>query len=73
MAISTRQHFCGDTLNIFEREDQNFQWLRAYRYYSSPPTAQKDGNVIWTSGIARVGCVPEVFNCKEIVAWSVDK
>jgi hypothetical protein len=73
MATSTRQQFCGDTLNIFGREDQNFQWSRAYWYYSSPPTAQKDGNVIWTSGIARVGCVPEVFDCKEIVAWCVDK
>jgi hypothetical protein len=29
--------------------------------------------VIWTSWIALVGCVPEVFDCKEIVAWCVDK
>jgi hypothetical protein len=70
MAASTRQQFCGDTLNIFGREDQNFQWSRAYSYYSSPP-AQKD--VIWASGIARVGCVPEVFDCKELVAWCVEK
>jgi hypothetical protein len=73
METSTRQQFCGDTLNIFGCEDQNFQWSRAYWYYSSPPTAQKDGNIIWTSGIAHVGCVPEVFDCKEIVAWCVDK
>jgi hypothetical protein len=70
METTTRQQLCGDTLNIFGREDQNFQWSRAYSYYSSPP-AQKD--VIWTSGIARAGCVPEVFDCKELVAWCVEK
>jgi hypothetical protein len=70
MATTTRQQLCGDTLNIFGREDQNFQWSRAYSYYSSPP-AQKD--IIWASGIARAGCVPEVFDCKELVAWCVEK
>jgi hypothetical protein len=67
---STRQQFCGDTVNIFGREDQNFQWSRAYSYYSSP-AAQNE--VIWTSGIARAGCVPEVFDCKELVSWCADK
>ena len=70
MVASSRQQFCGDTMNIFDREDQNFHWSREYSYYSSPP-AQKD--VIWASGIARAGCVPEVFDCKELVAWCVDK
>jgi hypothetical protein len=64
MAATTRQQFYRDTLNIFGREDQNFQWSRAYSYYSSP-SAQKE--VIWTSKIARAGCVPEVFDCKELV------
>jgi len=73
MEASTRQQFCGDTLNIFGSEDQNFQLSRAYLYYYSPPTAQKDGNIIWTSGISLVGCVREVFDCKEIVSWCVDK
>jgi hypothetical protein len=70
MEESTRQQFCGDTLNIFGHEDQNFQWSIAYSYYSSPP-AQK--HVIWVSGISRVGCVYEVFYCKELIAWCVDK
>jgi hypothetical protein len=30
-------------------------------------------NVIWTSGISLFGCVPEVFNFKEIFAWCVEK
>jgi hypothetical protein len=61
MEKTTRQHFCGDTLNIFGHEDHKFQWSREYFYYSSP-YAQKD--VIWASKIARTGCIPEVFYCK---------
>jgi hypothetical protein len=29
--------------------------------------------VIWTSRIARAGCFPEVFDCKEVVSWCVEK
>jgi hypothetical protein len=29
--------------------------------------------VIWTSVIAATGCVPKVFDCKELVAWCVEK
>jgi hypothetical protein len=65
METISQQHFYEDTLNIFGREDYNFQWSRAYAYYSSP-SAQKE--VIWTSKIAHAGCVPEVFDCKEMVA-----
>jgi hypothetical protein len=57
-------------LNIFGREDRNFQWSRAYSYYSSP-SAQKE--VIWTSIIAHAGCVPKVFDCKELVSWCAKK
>jgi hypothetical protein len=66
----TRQQFCGDTTNIFGCEDQNFQWSRAYSYYSSPSGQNK---IIWTSGISHVGCVPEVFDYKELVSWCADK
>jgi hypothetical protein len=67
---STRQQFCGDTMNIFGREDQNFQWSRAYSYYSTLATQDE---VIWTYGIARAGCFPEFFDCKEMVSWCADK
>jgi hypothetical protein len=70
MVIATRKKNCGDTSNIFGNEDQNFQWSRMYSYYSSP-LAQKE--VIWTSIISHVGCVPEVFYCKELVAWCIEK
>jgi hypothetical protein len=29
--------------------------------------------VIWTSGIAHAGCVPEVFDYKEVVSWCAEK
>jgi hypothetical protein len=67
---STRQQFCGDTMNIFECEDQKFQWSREYSYYSTPAAHNQ---VIWTSGIARAGCVPKVFDYKEPVSWCTDK
>jgi hypothetical protein len=67
---SSQQHFCGDTVKIFGREDQNFHWSRAYSYYSSPIAKNK---VIWTSRIACAGYAPEVFDCKEMVYWYADK
>jgi hypothetical protein len=70
MEAVAKQQLCGYTLNIFGCEDQNFHWSRAYSYYSSPP-AQK--YIIWTSGISHAGCVPEVFGCKELVAWCIEK
>jgi hypothetical protein len=66
-----RQHFYGDTLNLLAREDPNYHWSRAYWYYSTLPN--RNSNKVWTSGIALVGCVPEVFECKDIVTWCIDK
>jgi hypothetical protein len=37
------------------------------------PLPERNENKTWTSGIALVGCVPEVFNCKDIVSWCIDK
>jgi hypothetical protein len=67
---SARQQLCGDIVNIFGRKDQNFQWSRAYSYYSTSVT---ENQVIWTSGIVHVGCFPEVFDCKDLVSWCTNK
>jgi hypothetical protein len=64
METSTRQQFCGDTLNIFGREDQNFQWSRAYSYYSSPP-AQKD--IIWASESLALGVFLRFLSVKNLL------
>ena len=55
---------------MFVQEDRKFQWSRAYFYYSSRSAQNK---VIWTSEIACAGCVPEVFDCKEVVSWCTEK
>jgi hypothetical protein len=70
LMATTQKRLCGYTVNIFGREDQNFQWSKEYSYYSSPSTHNE---VIWTYGISRAGCVPEVFDCKEVVSWCVEK
>jgi hypothetical protein len=61
---AARQHFCGDTLNIFGHEDQSFQWSIAYDYYSSTSAQKK---VISTSEIAAADCVPDFFYFKDLV------
>jgi hypothetical protein len=69
--VERKQQLCGDTLNLFAREDHNYHWSRSYWYYSTSP--DRDNNKVWTSGIALAGCVPEVFDCKDIITWCIDK
>jgi hypothetical protein len=57
-------------VNTFGCEDHKFQWSRAFSYYSTPKT---ENQVIWTSEIAHAGCVPKVFDCKDLVSWCADK
>jgi hypothetical protein len=47
--------------------------VRAYNYYKALSPAEKKTNLIWTSGIALAGCVPEVTDFKELVQWCADK
>jgi hypothetical protein len=73
MSSKKNELYCGDTLNTLGREDQEFQWSRAYNYYKALSPAKKKMNLIWTSGITLAGCVPEVTDFKELVQWCVDK
>jgi hypothetical protein len=34
---------------------------------------EKNSNQIWTSGISLAGCIPEVYNFKELISWCIDK
>jgi hypothetical protein len=68
-----KERFCGDTLNTFRREDPKYHWSRAYKYYSTLSLPERNANDIWTSGIAKAGCVPEVFDATELVSWCIDK
>jgi hypothetical protein len=57
-------------VNTFGSEDQNFDWSRAFSYYSIPTA---ENQVIWTFRIAHAGHVPEVFDCKDLVSWCANK
>jgi hypothetical protein len=67
-----RESFCGDTLNTFARENSENHWSKVYKKYSSLPTEERNANIVWTSGIVRAGCVPEVFDTKDLVIWCTD-
>jgi hypothetical protein len=56
-------------LNTFAQEYFKNHWSRAYRYYSSLPPKEKKNKDAWVFGIAKVGCVPEVFDEKYLVIW----
>jgi hypothetical protein len=43
----------------------------SYQYYSK--LSDRDNNKVWTSGIALVGCVLEVLECKYIITWCIEK
>jgi hypothetical protein len=36
------------------------------------PLPERNQNKTWKLGISLDGCVPEVFDCKDIVSWSID-
>jgi hypothetical protein len=67
-----RERFCGDTLNTFVQEDPQNHWPKIYRSYASLPSEKRNFNNIWTSGIVRARCVPEVFDTKYLVIWCTD-
>jgi len=46
MSCKKKDEFFGDTLNTPGREDQQFQWSKAYKYYKYLPPAEKKMNLI---------------------------
>jgi hypothetical protein len=66
---ATRQHLCGDTLNIFGHEDQRFQWSIVYDYYSGTSAQRK---VISTSEIATTDCMPDFFYFENLVTYCAE-
>jgi hypothetical protein len=73
MSSKKNELYCGDTLNTLGRENQEFQWSQAYNYYKALSPTEKKTNLIWTSGIALAGCVPEVTDFRELVQWCANK
>jgi hypothetical protein len=73
MSSKRKDLYCGDTLNTLGREDHQFQWSQAYKWYLALPLVEKELNKVWSSSITLVGCVPEVEDFKELVLWCTDK
>jgi hypothetical protein len=73
MSSKRKELYCGDTLNTLGCEDQDFSGREHTTTTRPSLLAEKKMNLIWTSGIALVGCVPEVTYFKELVQWCADK
>jgi hypothetical protein len=67
MLSKRKEPYCGDTTNTLGREDREFQWPEAYKWYSRLSLEDKSSNKVWTSGITQAGCMPKVFDFKELV------
>jgi hypothetical protein len=63
------QPFCGDTVNSLAREENNFHWSTSYKWFLNKSVKKRKMEKLWTIGIVNVGCVPEVFEFKELVSW----
>jgi hypothetical protein len=68
-----KESFYEDTLNTFIQEDTKFYWSRGFKYYSTFPPTKRSSNDIWTSRIAKAGCVLEVFDAKYLVMLCIDE
>jgi hypothetical protein len=66
-----KEPFCGDTINSLARKDKNFHWLTSYQWFLNKILEEKKKNRLWTTGLVNVGCVPEVFDFKELVSWCI--
>jgi hypothetical protein len=52
MSSKRKELYCGDTINTLGREDRQFQWSQAFKWYLDLPHGEKKLNKVWTTGIA---------------------
>jgi hypothetical protein len=62
-----KEPFCGDIVNSLAKEDKNFHWSASYQWFLNKSPEEKKNDRLWTTGLVNVGCVPEVFDFKELV------
>lgn len=56
-----------NTFNLLGVVDENFHQSIAYERYVNLPMEEKNGNKIWTTGLANAACVPTIFYFMGIV------
>jgi hypothetical protein len=68
-----KEPFYGDIVNSLMHQNKEFHWSTTYQWYSSLTPEQKVANNIWTTGLAKVGCMPEAFDFRELVSWCASR
>jgi hypothetical protein len=54
-----KELFYGDIVNSLTRQDKDFHWSTTYQWYSNLTPEKKLTNKIWTTGLAKEGCMPK--------------
>jgi hypothetical protein len=65
--------FCSDTVNSLAKENKNFHWSTSYEWFLSKTVEEKKTDKLWITGLVNVGCVPVVFDCKELISWCAQR
>jgi hypothetical protein len=68
-SIRKKEPLCEDTLNSLTCQNKEFMSSTTYQWYSNLTLEQDIANKSWTTGLAKVGCMLEVFYFKELVSW----
>lgn len=60
----------GCTCNSLAKNAKDFHWSKAYSWYSRLLIEDKPSSHLWTTGLVKVECMPEVvFSVPELVPW----
>lgn len=61
--------FSGDIVNSLVQNNKDYHWDVAYKWYSEMQEEDHKENKVWTSVLAKAGCMAEVFDFREAVHW----
>lgn len=62
-----QEPFYGDTINSLAREHKDFHCSLVYRWYSNLFEEEKTKKKVWSSRVAKAGCMPKAFDFRELV------
>lgn len=65
----TKNHFVETLCTFLEKIDREFQWSKAYNWYSDLPTEDALKKHLRVSRLTKAGFLPKVFNVLEFMLW----
>ena len=65
--------FFNDIINSPARDNKNFHWSTSYEWFSRKSEEENQTYKIWTTWLVNVGCVPHIFNYRELVSWCAQR